>query len=145
MDCKVLRVNKLLRIFVLLIIILNLSSNLIAQAIKNSLKSQSEVYSLNKEFQEKMFFQEISNNDLIFYNEKKKLYYLRFRMDKWDYENNTRVAQLIQGSEYLVVFQYTGEGEMENSVGSKKIRKPGSIIFGLYKDHRSITDRIRGL
>jgi hypothetical protein len=101
----------------------------------------------NEEKSEKLFFQGILNNNLIFYNLKSKIYYINFRKDKWDYDNDDRVRELIEGNEYVVFFQYIGEVENQdkNIINTESIRKNNTITTGAYLRHNFVTDSIRGL
>lgn len=105
---------------------------------------------INQERQEKIFFQGFQNNHLIFYNSKNKLYYLQYRIDKWDYDNDDQIKNLIQGNEYLVFFKYISDVEdiekISNPVkNSRVIRNKDTILTGIYKKHFPVMDSLRGL
>jgi len=114
----------------------------------------------NTERRENLFFQGITGNNLVFYNDRNGLFYLKFRIDKWDYDNNDRVRELIKGNKYSVTFQFTKETEnpeelkkevktsankTEDQIAGKNIRKPGFVIIGVYKNHVSNPGNLRGI
>ena len=111
---------------------------------------EKKAETINNERQEKIYFQGFQNNHLIFYNSKNKLYYLLYRKDKWDYDNDELVKNLIQGNEYLVSFLYISDveniGKTSNTATqSRVIRNKDTILTGIYKKHSSVMDSLRGL
>ena len=92
----------------------------------------------------KLVFQEMKNNDVIFYDEVKKIYYLVYRRDKWDYANDLNVQKLVSGVQYYVTIEEINNSESSNRNNQdpkvkiiKNIRRSESIVKGRYIKHRT--------
>lgn len=111
-------------------------------------KNNNESLKVNSTYEKKIIFQEKWNDYLIFYDNQKHLYYLKFRKDKWDYDNDAIIDQLVLGVEYLVSFEFTGTVNDASELVKKstdkqasgrdlkrKIRNPQVLYAGIYKSH----------
>lgn len=140
--------KKILRGIFKFLLLAGISSEIFSQSLE---KTDKPIPEKGREYQEKMVFQEIQNSYLIFFNAQKKIFYLQYRRDQWDYDNNEVIRKLIEGNLYNVWFTYTEDVETmddlitkENksvvdakSPKSKSIRKRETIRKGIYKKHNS--------
>lgn len=118
----------------------------------NSLENNID-FIINNEYSRQLKFQSQWNDYLVFYETSpavnKRLYYLRFRIDRWDYENDKNISELVSGEEYETGFVYinsvkseTGlikSGLMQDAANSKReIRDVVNIVHGKYIKHSLI-------
>jgi len=86
-------------------------------------------------------FQSIENDFLVFYDRDGVVVYLRYRIDRWDYEKKEEVVRLLQGMEYRVTFTFSGFDRSIRSDGfvdknqpplNKTIRENKGVYSGVY-------------
>ena len=97
-------------------------------------------YTPNKEYTQDLTYQNKDGDFIIFYNKKGIPCYLRYRIDKWDYDNDKIISELRRGTKYKVTWVFLQYKPMKTiDVREEKvIRKSKKTPVGKYLKHLNI-------
>lgn len=103
-------------------------------------------------------FQSIWKDFAVFYDDQ-KIYYLRYRKDRWDYDNDEKIKEFVQGIQYVVTFKFVKKINRKEELLKKRlpalqeqdlpdpthtIRPKKLVFYGLYESHKQyFTDSLR--
>jgi len=116
-------------------------STFLLSCLSSSVYSQDkQKYKENSKYTQTLLYQNKEGDFLVFYDPKGIPHYLRYRIDRWDYDNEQKVSLLRRGTEYQVTWLFiTYKPEkFTNSDQTMIIRKVEKTPAGKYLKHANI-------
>jgi len=101
----------------------------------------------NQNYASTLRYQGKNGNDLIFYDAKGVPLYLQYRVDRWDFDAEKKIADLRPGAEYKIDWTFKGyreesagryQGITQNSQTPSRIRQTQNIPVGIYIAHKAL-------